>query len=348
MRIVHESIFSSALRAFFVTLFGIIGLMLGVALICGAIYGIASLSEEDGLSSDIKILADANGKRKELSSDSPVILQISFEGEIGSDALTWKKIERQLLKSRDDEFKHDRVKGIFLHINSPGGGVIDSDVIYRELEEYKKRYNVPIFAFIDGICASGGYYIASVADKIYASDVSIIGSVGVLAWPPFVNISSILEKFGVESLTLYAGKGKDELNPLRPWKPGEQESYQKLINYYYDRFVQVVLERRPNLNEEKLVKTYGADVFPAPHAADLGYIDSSGYTRSKALKELALASGIKEDAPYQVISFESKTWWKELFKERPFFLSEKIKHEWVLPKELKRDASQFLQYRFIP
>lgn len=345
MKIVNESIFASSLRSFFVSFFAIIGIVTAVLLVTIGLYALYTLAEEETYSSDIKILTDGEGRRKELGSSAPVLLQIDLTGQIGKDSLTANKIEKILLKSREDHLKDGRVKGILLKIDSPGGSVDDSDRIYRLLKEYKQRYNTPIFAFVDGTCASGGYYIACAADKIYSTDTSIIGSVGVLAWPPFVNVADTLEKLGVNALTLYAGKGKDELNPLRKWAPGEQDTYQKLINFYYDKFTEIVGKNRPQISTNTLVDVYGASVFPAPEAKACGFVDGCESTRSTVLKELAQVAGIPETETYQVVSFTSKGWFDKFVSEEAFWKTGRVKHEILFPS-LVSEGRANLQYLY--
>ncbi len=330
MKVIYESIFMGSLRAFFMALFGVLGVAVAILAIALACYGIFSATDEQTFSSDVKILPDANGDRTKLSSSKPILLQLTIDGEIGKDKLTGKKIEELLLDSREDAFATDRVKGILLVINSPGGGVTDSDIIYRHLKEYKERFQIPIYTFVDGICASGGYYIACASDKIYASDVSLIGSIGVVGWPPFFNVTDTLEKVGVNAMTLSAGKGKDQMNPFRPWKEGEQKQYQSLIDYFYSQFVAIVTEARP-IDTERLEETLGADVFPAPKAKDFGLIDENGASRGDVLTALAKESGI--EGKYQVVGFETTSWWKKTLKEEPRspLFSGKIKHEFALP-----------------
>lgn len=330
MKVIHESVFMGSLRAFFVALFGVLGAVVALVAIFFLLYGIFSTAEEQTFSSDVKILPDAKGNRKKLGSSKPILLQITLDGQIGSDKLTGKNIEEILLDSREDAFETDRVKGILLVINSPGGGVNDSDIIYRHLKAYKARYNVPIYTYVDGLCASGGYYIACASDQIFASDVSLVGSIGVLSWPPFMNVVDALEKIGVNAVTVTAGKGKDEMNPFRPWKEGEQDHYQTLMNYYYKQFVGIVTENRP-VDQDNLEQTLGAKVFPAPIALENGLIDVSNASRSDALAALAEAAGI--EGSYQVVGFESKSWWKKMLKEESNspLITGKIKHECALP-----------------
>ncbi|MCP5469602.1 MAG: S49 family peptidase [Chlamydiales bacterium] len=342
MNLEPKSIFIHSLRTFFVALFGVIGAFIGLGLVLLLFVGVFSGSDEKGLPSKAKILPNAEWSRKDLGASAPILLQIPIEGTIGMDQVTAEKIQEVLLDSREDALKNGRVKGIMLVINSPGGGANESNVIYRLLKEYKERYQVPIYAYVNGLCASGGYYIACAADQIYSSKVSLIGSVGVLGWPPYINVSESLEKIGVNTKTIYAGKGKDEMNPFRPWKPDEGASRQDLVNFYYDNFVEVVTENRPHVTQEKLVGVYGAGVFPAYEAEEHGFIDNSNMELSQAIGALAKAAGVEEK--YQVIQFKTKSWLKQMFKQQSKspLLTGKISHELALPERTAID------YLYVP
>ncbi len=271
----RESIVHASLRTFFVSLCWVIGIATGIFLIM-LLFSLAETTETTP-SADFTadVAPNAEGERKILSKNAPVILKVNIDGTIGEMGLTQQKIEKLLIESREGNLKNDRVKAILLNINTPGGTVNDADGIYRALNNYKKRHNVPVYAFVDGMCASGGMYVASAADKIYATDVSLIGSVGVIA-PSYYNLTDLLQKVGVQTLTISAGKGKDELNPLRPWKEGEDAQVKELINYYYGYFVDIVTKARPKLTKDKLVADYGASIFPAQKAQEYGYIDKAG------------------------------------------------------------------------
>lgn len=333
MKIIYESIFMSSLRAFFGALFGVLGAVVALVLVVIGLALLYNSRPEDSLSSSkVKILPDAQGHRKKLSHSTPVLLQIDIVGKIGTDPLTGEKIEEVLLDSREDDFKNNRVKGILLHINSPGGSVLDSDQIFRAIKAYKLRYNVPVIAFIDGLCASGGYYIGCAADKLFSSQVSLIGSIGVISWPPFFNVKEALEKVGIETLTVAAGKGKDQMNPFRDWDEKDAENYQTLLNNYYQQFLSIVADNRVRLTKEDLINQIGAKVFPADQALEIGLIDYTRSSRADALQALAQAAGI-ERTPYQVVSFKTKNWWKSAFDSQNSspLLTGKIKHEWNLP-----------------
>lgn len=317
-------------RAFFSTLFTLLGVGVALFTLFLLCYLLFASKEEKNFSSSISLLPDAKGERKKLESSTPLILQITLEGEIGREELTGKKIEALLLDSREDAFAPDRVKGILLVINSPGGGAIDSDRIYRLLKEYRTRYSVPIYAFVDGLCASGGYYIACASEKIFASSVSLVGSIGVLLSPPFLNVSEPLQKWGIQTETLSAGKDKDAMNPLRPWKEGEGASYRHIVASYYQQFVSLVAHARsldPKLLEEKL----GAVVLPADEAVTAGLIDGSGVDRAYVLTQLVQKAGIT--GAYQVVGYDSHAWWKRLFEERSLspLWTGRVRHEVVTP-----------------
>lgn len=341
-----ESVFRSSLRAFFVTLLGVLGFCFALFLILLAFSVVSvSTSVEPSTNYSVEVLANAEGKRKALSTE-PVILRVNIDGIIGLGSLDQENIRNMLVESREGSLKNDLVKGILLYIHTPGGTVIDADGIYRAIKAYKKQYNVPVYAYVDGMCASGGMYIACSADKILASDVSIIGSIGVIA-PSILNLSQLLEKIGVQSLTLFAGKGKDDLNPLRPWKPGEETNYKDLIDYYYNEFVNIMVTNRPLMDQNKLVKDYGAKIFPASQAKELGYVDETGVTLSDAIKQLTEKMGIK-DEDYRVVQMTKQTWFSELFSTSMSLLHGTVKHQLEISPELDpKLLSQFL-YMYRP
>lgn len=328
----NESILRHSLRAFSVAAFGVIGVIIGCLLLIFILaFGLNAL-DKGSFSSNVKIMPDHLGNRKELPSTTPVLFVVPFQGVIGVDGLSASKIENILLKSREGDFKKDRVKGILLLMNTPGGSANDSDIIYRLMKDYKEQHKVPIYTFVQGLCASGGYYISCAADKIYASPVSLIGSIGVVS-TPFFNVSDTIKKLGVEALTLSEGKDKDQMNPFRPWKEDEQKNYKQILSFYYDVFVDIVAQNRPLIPKEKLVCEYGAHVFPAPIAKENGYIDVASCEYKEAIKDLSLAAGIKEGEKYQVVKIDTKDWYQKIFEEKT------VHHEIDLSSNLKNQAS---------
>lgn len=345
----RDSILYSAIRALVMAFCVVIGLCLGfvfISVLLGALSGNVSDTKLTTVNTE-EILPNAEGVRETVASDAPVILQINVEGVIGMDDLDTKSIRQQLVESREGSFKDNRVKGVLLRINTPGGTVMDADGIYNLLTDYKSKYQVPIYAYVDGLCASGGIYVAMAADKIYASETSLIGSVGVIA-PTFMNLTKLLDKIGVETLTLSAGKDKDALNPLRPWKPGEEDNYRHIIDFYYQHFVNLVTTHRPEITKEKLVDDFGARIFPAPQAQEYGFIDTSGVSLTEALKELLKKAEISTDH-YQVIRLENKGWWKSLFSSQASTLiTGKIQHQISFSPQIDIFLSNQFLYLYHP
>ncbi len=336
-----ESIFKAFFRCFFITLAVFLGITVGVLLMTAGLVGVTDIEEtKPDKSYTIHTLPDEKGVRKKVSSSKPAILQVNIEGVIGLEKLTTDDVEKLLVESREGDLKDDLVKAVLLNINSPGGTVVDSDGIFRAILEYKQLYDVPVYAYVDGMCASGGVYIAMAADKIYATDVSVIGSVGVLI-SSFMNFSDLLDKVGVKTLSLSAGKGKDALNPLRPWKAGEGDNIKSIVDYYYNYFVNIVTAHRP-ITREALVNEYGAHVFPAEIAREHGYIDALAANRKEVVHQLAKAAGLEEDN-YQVVSLHPKKWLSELLSNKNALLKGEITHK----IELADDLNPMLLNKFL-
>lgn len=341
-----ESIFRSFLRSFFIRFGTVLGLLLGILLtfmLIGAFFGKKDDESKLTYTYAPTIRANALGVREVLEDTTPVILKLNLQGTIGLNDLDRHKTRELLIESREKTLKDDRVKAIILYIDTPGGTVTDADGIYHLLKEYKERYKTPIYAYVDGLCASGGMYVACAADKIYASESSIVGSIGVMV-STAMNFSKVMEKIGIDSLTLTAGKGKDELNPFRPWKADESDNYQALINDFYKSFVDIVTTNRPNVNKEKLVTEYGANIFTAAKAKDIGLIDESGYTYSQTLALLAKDVGLDVEK-YQVVELKEDNWINALFRSQANnpLLKGELKHNIQLQGELDpKLANQFL------
>ncbi len=279
---------------------------------------------------NLSILPDAAGEKIRVPRTAPVILQMNLSGIIGSELLNLERIETQLVEARMGELSGDRVKGILLHFDSPGGAAKDCDAIYRRLKAFKEKHKVPIYAYAEGMCASGGYLIACAADKIYASPTSIIGSVGVrLSWP-FFNVHKVLEKWEIGVRTYAEGKFKDHLNPFRPWQEEEDADLKAVLSDCYRRFVDIVVQERSKISKEKLVEEYGAQIYSAKDSEKLSFIDDGSSDYAKALSDLIAAAGIDKERPYQVIELVKKRpWIREMMEKSPHFTG-KVHHQFPL------------------
>ncbi len=345
MDIKRESIFVSAVRAFCNTFAGMVGIIVSLTLIAIVI---AVLSKPLLVSdkTQLVIAADAEGSRELLSHSAPVVLRINIHGVIGSRDLNAKTVETQLLDSRINTLKNDRVKAVFLHINSPGGIAFDAYDIYSRLVEYKEKYKVPVYAYVDGMCVSGGMTIACAADKILSPPAGIIGSVGVSVGPNF-NFAGLMEKYGVKQLTLTKGKDKDMLSPYREWKPGEDQSLKDIVDHDYNLFVNLVVKARPQMNKNSLINEYGAQVYDPIRAEQYGYIDDGKSSYNHALSLLVKEANITDE--YQVVELKVlHPVLSGLIEGNSPIFSGKIKHELNLPAELGPEFMNRPLYLYTP
>lgn len=341
-----EPILKAALRTFLRMFFAILGLFFSfflVSVVYGILNGSNPMIEEK---TAMEVRPDAQGKKEFLPPSTPVVLELKIHGPIGMmdtpESVTSEHIENILIDSRTKLLAKDRVKAILLHFNTPGGSVFDSDDIYRMLLDYKARYQVPIFAYVDGLCASGGMYIASAADQIFASPSSVIGSVGVVSGP-FFNFHETLKKIGVDALTLTEGKDKDSLNPMRPWKPDEAKTHQDLLAGFYDRFVEIVTNARPKLERYELTHEYGAKVFIAKQAEERGYIDVAGASRADALNALLKKASLNPEEPYQVVELKNTPHWiSHLVKGIDTLAKGKVEHRVFFGEPTLKDPFAYL------
>jgi len=136
-------------------------------------------------------------------------------------------------------FKDKNTAGVILRINSPGGSPVQSGYVYDEIKRLRKKYpDIKLYAVVTDICASGGYYIASAADEIYADKASIVGSIGVLM--DGFGFVDTMKKVGVERRLLTAGKHKGILDPFSPLKPSEVKHVQRLLDSIHQQFIDAV------------------------------------------------------------------------------------------------------------
>jgi protease-4 len=167
--------------------------------------------------------------------------------------------------------KDDSVKAIVLRINSPGGGVGPSQEIYEEVRKLKGKKVV--VASMGALAASGGYYIACAAQKIYANPGTITGSIGVIM--QFVNVKDLIEKIGLKGMVVKSGIFKDIGSPVRDMKPEERELLQGVIDNVHSQFIGAVAEGR-KMDREKVAKIADGRIFSGEQAKALGLVDALG------------------------------------------------------------------------
>jgi protease-4 len=182
------------------------------------------------------------------------------------------------------------VRAVLLRINSPGGTVTASDILYHDIMRFKERRKIPVVASILDVGASGGYYVALAADRILAHPTTVTGSIGVLMLT--VNAGGLLEKIGVSASYVKSGEFKDMGSPFRSLRPEEQALFQELIDRFYGRFVELVARSR-RLDEARVRAFADGRVYTASQALALGLVDQIGYL-DEAIATAKSAAGLTE------------------------------------------------------
>jgi protease-4 len=183
-------------------------------------------------------------------------------------------LRRQLKRAAKD----DKVRAVILRINSPGGGLTASDMMYHEVRQFIADSGKPVVASMDSVAASGGYYVACAAGDIVAQETTVTGSIGVIAQFFFLN-ELMKDKLGITPVTLKMGEQKDWPNTFgaTAMTPEQQEYLMAtLLRPGYDRFVDVVAEAR-KMDRDDVLKVATGRIFMAPDAKDKGLVDEIGY-----------------------------------------------------------------------
>lgn len=199
-----------------------------------------------------------------------------------------EEIMSQLKTAEEDE----NVRAVLFKIDSPGGTATAADLLYHEIAAYKERTGVKVVASILNVGASGGYYIALPADRIFAHPTSIVGSVGVVFMRP--QLYGLMDKIGVGVAVSKSGRNKDIGSPFRPATEEEEAIFRELIDGLAERFIDRVRAHR-TLSEANLAEIATARIYIAKDAKSLGLVDEVGYL-SDAVAEAKKIAGLPEDA----------------------------------------------------
>ena len=201
---------------------------------------------------------------------------------------TVQDVVAQLRKAEKDH----EIKALLLEINSPGGSITASDILYHEIMAFKERTNVKIVAAMMDVAASGGYYIALPADLIMAHPTTITGSVGVI----FINpkVAGLMDKLGLGVEVNKSGTEKDIGSPFRPSTPEEQKIFQELTDKLGGKFLDLVARNRP-MDPKDLAAISTARIYLAEEALQLKLIDRIGYL-NEAISEAKALAGLPPEA----------------------------------------------------
>jgi protease-4 len=215
------------------------------------------------------------------------IAVITLQGVINEEQA--RDVYKQIKSARHDK----RIKGLILRINSPGGTISGSDQICNEIRKYRKEENKPVVAFMQGVAASGGYYVSVGCDQIVAEPTAITGSIGVIAGY-FVVQGLLEEKLGIQPTIFKSSEKKDWPSPFRPVTEEQRQYIQdKLITPAYDRFVQIVDEGREELTSDDVKRLADGSIYGAKEALSEKLIDKIGYI-DEAIEQVKSLAGIEK------------------------------------------------------
>ena len=208
---------------------------------------------------------------------------IDIQGEIGAqDQVNADSV----ISSLHDAYDNKHTKGVILRINSPGGSPVQAGIINDEIRRQRKLHpEIPVYAVVEDICASGGYYIAVAADKIYVDKASIIGSIGVLM--DGFGFTGAMEKFGVERRLMTAGENKAMLDPFSPVNPKHKVLAQAMLDEVHQQFISVVRQGRGNRLKET-PETFSGLFWSGEAGIKMGLADELGsyeYVAREVIKQ---------------------------------------------------------------
>jgi protease IV len=193
----------------------------------------------------------------------------------------------------DKAARDNSVKAVVLRVNSPGGTVTASDLMYEILNEFRTKTKKPVIAATQEIAASGGFYVSCAADKIVVHPTSVVGSIGVI-FSTF-EVQQLMDKIGVRNEAIKSGPLKDMGSPFKALGKPERDVMQAMVDDYYARFVEIVRARRNITNPDTLKLVTDGRVFTGRQAVELGLADRTGRLEDALglARELAKAPGAK-------------------------------------------------------
>lgn len=200
----------------------------------------------------------------------------------------------------------DSVKGVVLNVNSPGGGVVESAQIHDKITEIQEETNKPLYVSMGSMAASGGYYIAAPAEKIFVNEETLTGSIGVIMQS--VNYGELAERYGVDFVTIKSGPYKDIMSPTREMTDDERALLQEMLDSSYEQFVDVIEQGR-DMTEAEVKEYADGRIMNGRQAVEADLADDFGF-------EEDVIQAMREDfdlADAEVFEYGTSDDWTSLF-----------------------------------
>jgi len=243
----------------------------------------------------IAIMSGASSSKIDLPADNYAAI-IEVNGVIAADQ---DASADAIITSLRDAFEDEKVLGVILRINSPGGSPVQSGYVYDEIKRLKETRDLPVYAVIMDLGASGAYYIAAAADEIYADKASLVGSIGVVG--SGFGFVGLMEKLGVERRQYTSGAHKGFLDPFQPENESEKEFWQSVLKVTHNQFIDQVRKGRGDRLKET-PEMFSGLIWSGEQAVEMGLIDglssSSALARNKLDTEEMVNFTYKPD-PFQ-------------------------------------------------
>jgi protease-4 len=221
---------------------------------------------------------------------------VDIEGELDMDS---RASAENVIQGLRAAFKNKATQGVVLRINSPGGSPVQAGEINDEIRRLRGKYpDTPIYAVVEEICASGAYYVAVAADKIYVDKASLVGSIGVIM--SGFGFTGTMEKLGVERRLLTAGENKGFMDPFSPVAESQKEYAQVLLNTIHQQFINVVRQGRDKRLKET-PELFSGLVFVGQKSVELGLADALGNVDYVA-REVIKAEDIVDFTPRENVA----------------------------------------------
>ncbi|MCA8941517.1 MAG: signal peptide peptidase SppA [Planctomycetes bacterium] len=248
-------------------------LLLVVSAFDTAAGGFGGYSEEgDGMYEIVAVGGDADAKDRILRVPIVGAIAESSAPLIGAAGGTVSQVKRALATAARD----DSIRGILFDVNSPGGGVTDSDELHRLITQFRLQHKKPVVALFGDVAASGGYYMSAACDYIMARPTTITGSIGVIMQT--FNVAELAKRYGVRQVTIVSEHTphKDLLSMMKEVDPEERAILTSIVEEMYERFVKIVDEGRPALDRDAVRRLADGRIYSAQQALDNGLVDSIG------------------------------------------------------------------------
>ncbi len=220
-------------------------------------------------------------------------------------------------------FKDKNTQGVVVRINSPGGSPVQAQTIYDEMKRLRKKYpEIPLYAVVEDVSASGGYFVAVGADRIYVGKSSIVGSIGVLM--NGFGFTGLMDKLGIERRLITAGENKAMLDPFSPLEEKDKEHVKQLMGEIHQQFIAVVKEGRGKRLKDA-PEIFSGLIWTGQKSVDLGLADDIGsleyvareVIKAEEIRDFTISEGVAEKLARRFGAAAANTFVESLLRASP-------------------------------